>query len=50
MYKGDKRLVGQIRSSWNALLPYLAELALAAKEKVEGLKEGVRSSVAVSTR
>jgi len=43
-------MVGQIRSSWNTLLPYLAELALAAEEKAEGLEEAVRSAEAVSTR
>lgn len=43
-------MVGQIRSSWNSLLPYLAELALAAEEKATGLEEAVRSVVGVSTR
>jgi len=43
-------MVGQIRSSWNTLLPYLAELAQAAEQKAEVLEEAVRSAEAVATR
>ncbi len=47
-------MVEQIRSSWNTLLPYIAELAQAGEEKAERLDkcdiEAVMAFQAVATK